>query len=460
MPNMSLNKMPIKEQEPDIRNKNFNEVCLGYDETSAQEEADRCLNCQNMPCVEGCPVKVLIPKFIECIKEGNFDKSYQIIANTNNLPAICGRVCPQESQCEAKCIRGIKGDSVAIGKLERFAADRFMKNRQSKVENRDNNNSKVAIIGSGPAGITCAGDLAKMGYNVTVFEAFHVPGGVLMYGIPEFRLPKEIVKNEIQNIKNLGVNIECNVIIGKTLNIDDLFKDGYKAVFIGTGAGLPDFMDIEGEFLNGVYSANEFLTRVNLMGAYKYPDNHTPVKIGANIAVIGGGNVAMDAARCAKRLGANKVQIIYRRSESEMPARNEEIIHAKEEGIQFEFYTAPIKIIGNDGWVNQIECIKMELGEPDNTGRRKPIPIEDSNFLIDVDTVIIAIGQRPNPLIIDTENIESSRGCIVVDEDGKTNIEGVFAGGDIVSGAATVILAMGAGKKAALAIDEYIKAKE
>jgi len=464
MPNMSLDKVKMPEQRPEERIKNFNEVALGYTEEMAMEEARRCLNCKHKPCVSGCPVNVQIPEFISLVAEGKFEEAYYKIRETNSLPAICGRVCPQETQCEQKCVRGIKGEPVGIGRLERFVADWYMANRKPERPIIEKNNKKVAIIGAGPAGLTCAGDLAKLGYDVTIFEAFHTPGGVLVYGIPEFRLPKELVKREIETIEDLGVEIKTNMVIGKVLTIDELKQEGYEAIFIGTGAGLPNFMNIPGENLNGVYSANEFLTRINLMKAYRFPEYDTPIKIGKNVAVIGGGNVAMDAARSAKRLGAENVYIIYRRSEKEMPARLEEIHHAKEEGIIFKLLTNPTRIIGTeDGWVKGIECIRMELGEPDSSGRRRPIPVNGSEHIIDVETVIIAIGQSPNPLIKSTTpDLETHKwGGIIVDEEtGATSIEGVYAGGDAVTGAATVILAMGAGKKAAAAIHEYLSSKK
>lgn len=464
MPNMSLNKVKIPEQEPNVRNKNFLEVALGYTEDMAKEEAQRCLNCKHRPCVAGCPVNVQIPDFIQLVAEGKFEEAYYKITETNSLPAICGRVCPQESQCEKLCVRAKKGESVGIGRLERFVADWYMANREVKPEKVKKLNKKVAVVGSGPAGLTCAGDLAKMGYDVTVFEAFHTPGGVLMYGIPEFRLPKALVQREIDNVRSLGVEIKTNMVIGKVLSIDELMeKEGFEAVFIGSGAGLPSFMGIEGENLNGVYSANEFLTRINLMKAYKFPKYDTPVKVGKNVAVVGGGNVAMDAARSAKRLGAENVYIVYRRSEAEMPARLEEIHHAREEGIIFKLLSNPTRILGTeDGWVKGIECIEMELGEPDASGRRRPVPKKGSEFVLDVETVIIAIGQTPNPLIVSTtEGLDSHKwgGIIADDETGATSKKGVFAGGDAVTGAATVILAMGAGKKAAKAIDEYLRNK-
>ncbi|SHE67568.1 sulfide dehydrogenase (flavoprotein) subunit SudA [Caldanaerobius fijiensis DSM 17918] len=463
MANMSTKKVPMPEQDPDIRNKNFKEVALGYDEKMAIEEAERCIQCKNQPCVNGCPVHVQIPQFIKLITQGDFEGAYQKIKETNSLPAICGRVCPQESQCESLCTRGKKGEPVAIGRLERFVADWHMKNGVDEIDLPAKNGKKVAIIGSGPAGLTCAGDLAKLGYEVTVFEALHTPGGVLMYGIPEFRLPKEIVQREIDSLKRMGVKIETNMVIGKILTIDDLFDMGYEAVFIGTGAGLPKFMGIPGENLNGVYSANEFLTRINLMKAYDFPNHPTPVKVGKKVAVVGGGNVAMDAARSAKRMGAEEVYIVYRRSEEEMPARLEEIYHAKEEGIIFKLLTNPVRIIGDEnGYVKGIECVKMALGEPDESGRRRPIPEKGSEHVIDVETVIIAIGQSPNPLITSTtEGLDKQKwgGIIVNEETMETSRKGVYAGGDAVTGAATVILAMGAGKKAAAAIHEYLSNK-
>jgi len=462
MPNMSPKKVRMPEQEPEARNKNFREVALGYTEEMAIEEAQRCLKCKHKPCMGGCPVNVKIPEFISLIAEGKFEEAYFKIKETNNLPAICGRVCPQETQCEKYCVRGIKGEPVAIGRLERFAADWYMANGKKRKEEITNKKDKrVAVIGSGPAGLTCAADLARMGYQVTVFEAFHTPGGVLVYGIPEFRLPKNLVEKEINTIKDLGVDIKTNMVIGKVLTVQELMnEEGFDAVFIGTGAGLPSFLGIPGENLNGVYSANEFLTRINLMKAYKFPEYDTPVQIGKNVAVVGGGNVAMDAARSAKRLGAENVYIVYRRSEAEMPARLEEIHHAKEEGIIFKLLTNPVRIIGTeDGWVKGMECIEMELGEPDSSGRRRPIPKKGSEHIMDVQTVIVAIGQTPNPLIKSTTpglNTHEWGGIIIDEETGATNIPGVFAGGDAVTGAATVILAMGAGKKAAKAIDKYL----
>ncbi|AEY64928.1 NADPH-dependent glutamate synthase [Clostridium sp. BNL1100] len=461
MPNMSLTKVKMPEQEPDIRNKNFKEVALGYDEKMAIEEAQRCLNCKHKPCVSGCPVNVKIPEFIQLVAEGKFEEAYNKIRETNSLPAVCGRVCPQESQCEMVCVRAKKGESVGIGRLERFVADWYMQNVKASVNKPEGNGIKVAVVGSGPAGLTCAGDLAKMGYEVTIFEAFHVPGGVLMYGIPEFRLPKALVQQEIQTVKDLGVDIQTNMVIGRVLSVEDLKEEGYKAVFIGSGAGLPSFMGIPGENYNGVYSANEFLTRINLMGAYKFPSTDTPVFVGKNVAVVGGGNVAMDAARSAKRLGAENVYIIYRRSEAEMPARLEEVHHAKEEGIIFKVLTNPKQILGTeDGWVKGMECVEMELGEPDKSGRRRPVEKKGSEHIVDLETVIIAIGQSPNPLISSTTpglDIQSWGGIIVEEETGATSKSGVYAGGDAVTGAATVILAMGAGKKAAEAIDRYIR---
>ncbi len=459
MANMSLKKVPMPEQAPDVRNKNFLEVAEGYTEEMAKEEATRCLNCKNKPCVNGCPVNVRIPEFVAKVAAGEFEEAYKIITSTNGLPAVCGRVCPQESQCEGKCVRGIKGEPVAIGRLERFCADRHMKNSNAKGEKPASNGKKVAVIGAGPSGLTCAGDLAKLGYEVTIFEAFHTAGGVLVYGIPEFRLPKEIVHKEVKNLEDLGVEIRTNMIIGKTLSVDELLEMGYKAVFIGSGAGLPSFMGIEGEDLIGVYSANEYLTRTNLMKAY-LDEYDTPIIKSSSVAVVGGGNVAMDAARCAKRLGADKVYIVYRRGLEEMPARKEEIHHAMEEGVIFRNLNNPVKINGDEnGRVKSMECVEMELGEPDDSGRRRPVVKEGSNFELEVDTVIMAIGTSPNPLIRSTtEGLETNRrGCLVVNEETmQTTREGVYAGGDAVTGAATVILAMGAGKQAAKAIDEYL----
>lgn len=461
MPNMSLHKVPMPEQDPNVRNKNFQEVALGYTEEMAIEEAGRCLHCKHMPCVSGCPVNVRIPEFIAEVAAGNFEKAYEIVASTNALPAISGRVCPQESQCEGKCVRGIKGEPVAVGRLERFVADWYMKNVKKDTTKPESNGHKVAIVGAGPSGLTCAGDLAKLGYEVTIFEAFHTPGGVLVYGIPEFRLPKSIVASEIDGLRKLGVNVMTNMVIGRVLSIDDIFEMGFEAVFIGSGAGLPSFLGIEGESLLGVYSANEYLTRINLMKGY-LEDYDTPVHKAKNVAVVGGGNVAMDAARCAKRMGAENVYIVYRRSEAEMPARAEEIHHAKEEGIIFKFLTNPVKVLGDEaGHVRALECLEMQLGEPDASGRRRPVAIEGSNFELPVDSVIMAIGTSPNPLIrTTTKGIEANnRGCLVVDESMCTTREGVYAGGDAVTGAATVILAMGAGKTAAASIDKYIKEK-
>ncbi|NLM12426.1 MAG: NADPH-dependent glutamate synthase [Epulopiscium sp.] len=460
MPNMSLKKVTMPEQDPNVRNKNFNEVALGYTKEQAMEEATRCLNCKHKPCVSGCPVNVPIPEFIKEVAEGNFEKAYELITSENNLPAICGRVCPQENQCEGVCVRGIKGEPVGIGRLERFVADYHMQHTEKKPLQISKNGIKVAVVGGGPAGLTCAGDLAKLGYDVTIFEALHALGGVLMYGIPEFRLPKALVEKEIETIIDLGVKINKNVVVGRSITIDELFEEGYKAVFVGSGAGLPKFMGIEGESLNGVYAANEFLTRVNLMRAYDFPNSPTPVKVGKKVAVIGGGNVAMDAARTAKRLGADEVYIIYRRGEEELPARKEEIHHAKEEGVIFKLLANPKKIHGENGWVKAIECVEMGLGEPDESGRRRPIEVEGSNFVMDMDTVIIAIGQSPNPLIRQTTPGLATHkwgGIIVEEETMHTSKENVYAGGDVVTGAATVILAMGAGKKAAKAIHEKIQ---
>lgn len=463
MANMSLKKVAMPEQDPNVRNKNFEEVTLGYTKEMAMEEATRCLNCKNKPCVNGCPVNVPIPEFIEKVAAGDFEAAYEVITSENALPAICGRVCPQENQCEGKCVRGIKGEPVAIGRMERFVADYHMANAKPAEITIEKNGKKVAVVGCGPAGITCAGELIKKGYDVTVFEALHKPGGVLSYGIPEFRLPKDLVAKEIETVQKLGVDIETNVIVGRSVTIDELMEDGYKAVFVGSGAGLPRFLNIPGENLLGVYSANEFLTRVNLMKGYKFPECPTPVKVGKKVAVVGAGNVAMDAARTAKRLGAEEVYIVYRRSEEEAPARLEELHHAKEEGIIFRFLNNPVGIEGNeDGWVSSIEIVKQELGEPDASGRRSPVPIEGSNYKIDMDTVIIAIGQSPNPLIRHTTpGLDVQKwGGIIVDEDTmKTSKDGVYAGGDTVTGAATVILAMGAGKKAAAAIDEKLKSE-
>ena len=462
MPNMAPKKNPMPSQAADVRNHNFQEVALGYTAEMAVDEAKRCLNCKNHPCVSGCPVRVAIPAFIREMAEGNFETAYQVIARSSSLPAVCGRVCPQETQCESKCVRGIKGEPVGIGRLERFAADWHNANSTQKPQKPASNGHRVAVIGSGPSGLTCAGDLAKMGYQVTVFEALHLAGGVLVYGIPEFRLPKSIVQKEINTLRDLGVQIETNVVIGKTITIDELQQEyGFEAVFIGSGAGLPKFMSIPGENLKGVYSANEFLTRINLMKAYQ-PGSDTPIQHGKRVAVVGGGNVAMDAARCAKRLGAD-VTIVYRRTEAELPARREEVEHAMEEGIVFKFLTNPLEILGNEqGWVSAVRCQEMELGEPDASGRRRPVPKEGSEFTLDLDCVIMALGTSPNPLIKSTtEGLETQKwGGIIADENtGLTSRPGVYAGGDAVTGAATVILAMGAGKNAAAAIDEYLKSK-
>ena len=456
MPNMSPKKNEMMTQAPEVRARNFDEVALGYTEEQAIDEAKRCLNCRNMPCVSGCPVRIHIPAFIAKVAEGDFEGAYRVISEASSLPAVCGRVCPQETQCESKCVRGIKGESVGIGRLERFVADYHMKHSEEKVAEPKKNGHRVAVIGSGPASLACAGDLAKRGFDVTVFEALHTPGGVLVYGIPEFRLPKEIVRREIDGLRELGVDIECNMVIGKILSIDELEGRGYEAVFIGTGAGLPKFMNIPGENLPGVLSANEFLTRVNLMKAY-CEDSDTPIRRSSRVAVVGGGNVAMDAARCALRLGAKEVSIVYRRSEAELPARREEVEHAKEEGIVFRFLTKPTEILaGEDGTVGALKCVEMELGEADASGRRRPVAKEGSDFVIEADTVIMALGTSPNPLIKSTtEGLETQKwGGIVADEHGLTSRENVYAGGDAVTGAATVILAMGAGKAAAQAIAE------
>ena len=463
MPNMSLKKNAMPHQEADVRNKNFEEVALGYTVEQAIDEAERCLNCKHKPCVNGCPVMVHIPEFIAKVKEGDFEGAYQVISESSSLPAVCGRVCPQESQCEKYCVRGIKGEPVGIGRLERFVADYHNANCKEKPVKPESNGKKVAIIGSGPSGLTCAGDLAKKGYEVTVFEAFHLAGGVLVYGIPEFRLPKTIVQKEIDTLKDLGVKIETNMVIGKVISIEELIAEyGFKAVFVGSGAGLPKFMNIPGENLKGVFSANEFLTRVNLMKAYK-PDSTTPIKMSKNVAVVGGGNVAMDAARCALRLGAEHVYIVYRRGMAELPARLEEVEHAEEEGIIFKTLTNPTEILGDEtGTVRAIKCVEMMLGEPDASGRRRPIVKPDSEHEIEVDCVIMSLGTSPNPLIKSTtEGLATEKwGGIIVDDNGLTSVEGVYAGGDAVTGAATVILAMGAGKTAAAGIDEYIKNKQ
>ena len=456
-----MKKVPVREQEAKVRATNFEEVCYGYSLEEAQAEASRCLNCKNAQCMKGCPVSIDIPGFIQQIKEGNIEEAYNIISRSSALPAVCGRVCPQETQCEGKCIRGIKGEAVSIGKLERFVADYAMEHGLKPKMTAEPNGIKVAVIGSGPSGLTCAGDLAKLGYDVTIFEALHQAGGVLVYGIPEFRLPKErVVAREIENVKALGVKIETNVVVGRSVTIDELMeKEGFRAVFIGSGAGLPRFMNIPGETLNGVFSANEYLTRSNLMKSFR-EDSPTPIMKSKKVAVVGGGNVAMDAARTALRLGA-EVHIVYRRGEEELPARVEEVHHAKEEGIIFDLLTNPTEILGDDkGWVKGIRCVRMELGEPDESGRRSPQPVAGSEFDIDVDTVIMSLGTSPNPLIsMTTKGLDTNkRKCIVAEETtGKTTREGVYAGGDAVTGAATVILAMGAGKEAAKAIDEYLK---
>ena len=471
MPNLSMKKNPMPSQNPKERAHNFNEVALGYTEETALDEAMRCLNCKNMPCVTGCPVNVHIPQFIAKIKDGDFEGAYQIIAQSSSLPAVCGRVCPQETQCESKCVRGIKGEPVGIGRLERFVADWHNAHSTEIPEIPSTNGHKVAVVGAGPSGLTCAGDLAKKGYAVTVFEALHAAGGVLVYGIPEFRLPKAIVQKEVEQLIAMGVDMKTNMVIGKTLTVDELFEQGYEAIFIGSGAGLPNFMGIPGESYKGVYSANEFLTRSNLMKAYR-ANPVTPIMKGGKVAVVGGGNVAMDAARTALRLGAEKVYIVYRRSMEELPARREEVEHAIEEGIEFRLLNNPVEILGyqnpNDnrdprnGFVTGMKCIRMELGDPDERGRRSPVPIQGSEFVLDVDTVIISIGTSPNPLIkMTTDGLEVNRrgGIIVEEATGATTREGVYAGGDAVTGAATVISAMGAGKIAAKAIDEYIAKK-
>ena len=461
MPNMSLTKNEMPVQASDVRNKNFSEVALGYTEEQAIDEAKRCLNCKNKPCVTGCPVQIDIPAFISEVAKGNFEEAYKIITKSSSLPAVCGRVCPQETQCESKCVRGKKGEPVAIGRLERYVADRHNSLAESAIEKPVSNGHKAAVIGSGPSGLACAGDLAKKGYDVTVFEALHVAGGVLSYGIPEFRLPKSIVQKEIEGLKALGVKIETNTVVGKTVSIDELMKEeGFETVFIGSGAGLPRFMRIPGENLNGVYSANEFLTRINLMKAYK-ADSTTPINAGTKAVVVGGGNVAMDAARCAKRLGAD-VTIVYRRTEKELPARAEEVEHAMEEGINFKFLTNPTEITATEkGWVKGIVCQQMELSEPDASGRAKPVPVEGAFFELEADCVIMSIGTSPNPLIKSTtDGLDTQKwGGIIADEDGLTSRKGVYAGGDAVTGAATVILAMGAGKKAAAAMDKYMQSK-
>ncbi|MEZ3453382.1 MAG: NADPH-dependent glutamate synthase [Oscillospiraceae bacterium] len=462
MPNMSLKKNEMPAQEPNVRNKNFKEVALGYSKETAVDEANRCLNCKNKPCVNGCPVNIDIPAFIQKVQQEDFEGAYDIISASSSLPAVCGRVCPQETQCEGKCVRGIKGDPVGIGRLERFVADWHNEHSTAEAKKPESNGHKAAVIGAGPAGLTCAGDLARLGYEVTVFEALHLAGGVLVYGIPEFRLPKAIVQKEIDGLKALGVTINTNTVIGRTITVDELFEQGFEAIFIGSGAGLPRFMGIPGENLKGVYSANEFLTRTNLMKAYT-ENSDTPIQHAKNVAVVGGGNVAMDAARCAKRLGAENVYIVYRRGEAEMPARNEEIEHAKEEGIIFKTLNNPVEILGDEHkLVTGMKCIEMELGEPDESGRRSPVEKKGSEFVLDVDCVVMSIGTSPNPLIRNTtKGLDTNRkGCFVADENGLTSREGVYAGGDAVTGAATVILAMGAGKTAAKAMDEYIKSKK
>ena len=471
MPNMSPKKNPMPSQDPKVRAHNFDEVAIGYTEEMALDEALRCLNCKNMPCSNGCPVNIHIPEFISKIKEGAFEGAYQVISKTSSRPAVCGGVCPQESQCESKCVRGIKGEPVGIGRLERFVADWHNAHSTEAPEVAPSNGHRVAIVGSGPSGLTCAGDLAKKGYKVTVYEALHTAGGVLVYGIPEFRLPKRIVQKEVDNLIAMGVDVETNIVIGKTLTIDELFEQGFEAVFVGSGAGLPNFMNIPGEAYKGVYSANEFLTRSNLMKAY-LDDPVTPIMKGGNVAVVGGGNVAMDAARTALRLGAEHVYIVYRRSLEELPARKEEVEHAMEEGVDFRLLNNPVEILGyhnpddrrdpKNGCVVGMKCIRMELGEPDEKGRRRPIPVEGSEFVLDVDTVVIAIGTSPNPLIKSTTkglDVNKKGGIIVEEGTGKTSREGVYAGGDAVTGAATVISAMGAGKAAAKAIDEYLSNK-
>ncbi len=460
MPNMSMKKNPMPSQEPLVRARNFEEVALGYTKEMAIDEADRCLSCKNMPCVSGCPVGIAIPSFIQKVKVGEFEEAYRIITESSSLPAVCGRVCPQEHQCEGKCVRGIKGEPVAIGRLERFVADYHNNNITEKPVRPISNGHRVAVIGSGPSGLSCAGELAKRGYDVTVYEALHVAGGVLVYGIPEFRLPKSIVATEIETLRALGVKIEVNTVVGKTVSIEELMREqGFEAVFIGSGAGLPRFMGIPGENLKGVYSANEFLTRVNLMKAY-LPGSTTPIQHAKRVAVVGGGNVAMDAARSALRLGAEKVYIVYRRSLEELPARREEVEHAMEEGIEFYLLNNPTEILGDeDGFVNGMRCVRMELGEPDASGRRSPVEIPDSAYVLDCDSVIMSIGTSPNPLIKSTtDGLEINRrgGIVVCEETGKTSLDGVYAGGDAVTGAATVILAMGAGKTAAKAIDKVL----
>ena len=460
--NMSLTKNPMPSQDPNVRNKNFLEVATGYTAEMAMDEAKRCIQCKNPRCMGGCPVHIHIPEFIDLVAEGKFEEAYQVISKSSALPAVCGRVCPQENQCEGLCVRGVKGEPVAIGRLERFVADWHNEHNSGVVNKPESNGHKVAVVGSGPAGLTCAGDLARLGYEVTIFEALHLAGGVLVYGIPEFRLPKSIVQKEIDGLKALGVKVETNIVVGRTISIPELMEEyGFEAVFVGSGAGLPKFMNIPGENLKGVFSANEFLTRVNLMKAYQ-PDSTTPIKVSKNVAVVGGGNVAMDAARCALRLGAEHVYIVYRRGMEELPARHEEVEHAEEEGIIFKVLTNPTEIIGDaTGTVCGMKCVEMELGEPDASGRRRPVVKANSEHVLEVDCVIMSLGTSPNPLIkATTEGLATeSWGGIIVNEEGATSVQGVYAGGDAVTGAATVILAMGAGKTAAAGIDEYIKGK-
>jgi glutamate synthase (NADPH/NADH) small chain len=455
------NRIPMPMQDPKDRVSNFDQVALGYTEEMALEEASRCLQCKRPLCMDGCPVSVNIPDFIKHLKEKNYKAAIDAIKATNSLPAVCGRVCPQESQCESKCVLHRTGKPIAIGRLERFVADRELSNSSVEIEKPVSNGKKVAVVGAGPAGLTCAGDLAKLGYEVTIFESLHEPGGVLIYGIPEFRLPKDVVRAEVDYVKRLGVEIETNVIIGRTLTIDDLFERGFEAVFVGTGAGLPMFMNIPGENLNGVFSANEWLTRINLMKAYRFPEADTPIKRGKRVAVVGAGNVAMDAVRCALRLGTEKAMIVYRRGRQEMPARAEEIENAEEEGVEFHLLTNPVRIIGDEkGWVKGLECVKMELGEPDKSGRRRPVPIKGSEFVMDVDIVVMALGTSPNPIITNTTeglSAQSWGGIVTQEDSGRTTRPRVWAGGDAVTGSATVILAMGAGKEAARDIDEYLR---
>lgn len=458
---LKKNRVEMPVQDPKERKSNFDEVALGYTEEMALEEASRCLNCKKPFCVDGCPVNVNIPGFIKLITEKKYQEAINVVKATNSLPAVCGRVCPQETQCESKCILGRRGEPVAIGRLERFVADWEMKHGEAEIPEVKPNGKKVAIVGAGPAGLTCAGDLARLGYEVTIFESLHEPGGVLIYGIPEFRLPKEIVRKEVDYVKRLGVKIETSFIVGRTMTVDELFENGFDAVFIGSGAGLPIFMNIPGENLNGVYSANEYLTRINLMKAYKFPEFDTPIVSGKKVAVVGAGNVAMDAVRCALRLGAEKAMIVYRRGREEMPARAEEIHHAEEEGVEFHLLTNPVRILGDEnGWVKGMECIRMELGEPDASGRRRPVPVPGSEFVMDVDTVIMALGTRPNPILVQTtEGLDAHNwgGLITGDQRGRTTRPRVWAGGDAVTGAATVIQAMGAGKAAAKDIHEYLQ---